>query len=175
MEKNDSSGTGPQDTAFSAPVELFVFNVNKNVDEETMKGYMKDNQGLELLECEKVSHNDARNKSFRVKVNPQDFEKAMKEDTWPYLVRVRQYHQKKNREQFGMTNRMDNRYPMPNRMENRYPMPNRMENGYPIPYMTENGYPMTNRMENGYSMSNRMENGYRMSNRMENSYSNQRY
>ena len=69
-----------------------------------MKGYMKDVQGLNLLECEQVSHNDARSKSFRVKINPNDYELAMKDDTWPYRVRVRPYRHFRNvqTEQFGV-------------------------------------------------------------------------
>ena len=56
-----------------------------------MAGYMKDNRSLELLECVKVSHDDARTRSFRVKVKASDYEKAMSDQTWPYRVKVRQY------------------------------------------------------------------------------------
>ena len=91
-------------TSFSAPVDLFVYNVNTAINVETMKGYMKDNRGLNLIECEQVSHEDARTKIFKVTIEPKDYDLAMKESTWPYRVRVRQYpHFKKlPQEQFGV-------------------------------------------------------------------------
>ena len=63
---------------------------------------MKDSKGLDLLEVVKVSHVEARTKSFRVKVKSEDYEKAMDSETWPSRVRVRPYrHFKQRRDQSG--------------------------------------------------------------------------
>ena len=88
--------------AFAAPVDLFVFNVNKEVSEDGIVKFMKDSKDLEILECAKVSHEDARTQSFRVKVKAEDYDKALNGDTWPYRVRVRVYrHFKQRRESSG--------------------------------------------------------------------------
>ena len=90
------------DKGFAAPIDLFVFNVNNEVTEDAIKNHMKDSKALELIEVVKVSHNDARTKSFRVKVKSEDYEKAMDCETWPSRVRVRPYrHFKQRREQTG--------------------------------------------------------------------------
>ena len=95
--------TGASDEKnFAAPVDLYVFNVNNDVTEEGIKSHMKDAKGLEIIECVKVSHDEARTKSFRVKVKSEDYEKAMSGETWPYRVRVRPYrHFKQKQEQAG--------------------------------------------------------------------------
>ena len=63
---------------------------------------MKESKGLDIIEIEKVSHNEARTKSFKVKVKSGDYEKAMDSQTWPSRVRVRPYrHFKQRREQSG--------------------------------------------------------------------------
>ena len=91
-----------REAAFAAPVDLFVFNVNKEITEEGIISYMKDTKGLEIVECSKVSHTDARTQSFRVKVKAEDYDKALNGDTWPYRVRVRVYrHFKPRRESSG--------------------------------------------------------------------------
>ena len=89
------------DVGFAAPVDLFVFNVNNEVTEEAIKNHMKDSKGLELLEIVKVSHKDARTKSFKVKIKSEDYDKAMDSQTWPSRVRVRPYRHFKQREQPG--------------------------------------------------------------------------
>ena len=63
---------------------------------------MKDSKGLEIIDISKVSHKDARTRSFRVKVKSEDYEKAMDCNTWPSRVRVRPYrHFKQHQEQAG--------------------------------------------------------------------------
>ena len=69
---------------------------------DAIKTHMKDTKGLELEQCEKVSHPDARTSSFRIQVRAEDYEKAMKGETWPYQVRVRPYrHFRQKQEQGG--------------------------------------------------------------------------
>ena len=65
---------------------------------------MKDNQDLNLIECEKGSHEEAKTNSFRVKVTPQDYDKAMKNDTWPFRVKVCEYRHSRSEDQFGVPN-----------------------------------------------------------------------
>ena len=63
---------------------------------------MKGAKGLDLIECVKVSHQEARTKSFRVKIKADDYDKAMSGETWPYRVRVRPYkHFRQKREESG--------------------------------------------------------------------------
>ena len=81
-----------REAAFAAPVDLFVFNVNKEVTKDGIVSFMRSSKDLEILECAKVSHTDARTQSFRIKVKSDDYDKAMSGDTWPYRVRVRVYH-----------------------------------------------------------------------------------
>jgi hypothetical protein len=90
---------------FAAPIDLFVFNVNKDVTEEAIKNHMKDAKELDIIECVTVSHQDARTKSFRVKVKAEDYDKAMSGETRPYRVRVRPYkHFRQRREEGGQFN-----------------------------------------------------------------------
>jgi hypothetical protein len=66
---------------------------------------MKDSKELDIIECVKVSHQDARTKSFRIKVKSEDYDKAMSGETWPYRVRVRPYkHFRQKREDGGQFN-----------------------------------------------------------------------
>ena len=63
--------------------------MNIDVTEDMIKNHMKDSKGLELIEIEKVSHTEARTKSFKVKGKSEDYEKAMDSQTWLSRVRVR--------------------------------------------------------------------------------------
>ena len=80
----------------------FVFNVNKEVTEEGIVSHMKDSKGLEIIECVKVSHTEARTHSFRIKIKAEDYDLSMNGETWPYRVRVRPYrHFRQKREEGG--------------------------------------------------------------------------
>ena len=89
-------GSGDR-TNFAAPVDLFVYGVNKDALGEQIVAFMKETKGLEILECTKVSHDEARAQSFRIKVRSTDYELALKAETWPYRVGVRVYHHFKQR------------------------------------------------------------------------------
>ena len=94
-------GSG-QDSEFAAPVDLFVHNVSKEASGEAIKKHMLENKNLNILEIQKVSHEDARTQSFRVKIKAADYENALKPETWPYRVRVRVYrHFRQKREEGG--------------------------------------------------------------------------
>ena len=62
---------------------------------------MKDSKGLDLLECQKVSHEEARTSSFRIQVKAEDYDRAMLGETWPYRVRVRPYRHFRQRQEAG--------------------------------------------------------------------------
>ena len=62
---------------------------------------MLSSKGLHILECNQVSHPQARTKSFKVKIKAEDYEKAMNGDTWPYRIRVRPYKHFRPREEGG--------------------------------------------------------------------------
>ena len=70
--------TGARDnTEFAAPVDLYMSNVDTNITPEKIQSFMKDHKDITILECVKISHNDARIHSFRVKVNAAEYQKAM--------------------------------------------------------------------------------------------------
>ena len=76
--------------------------MNNEVTEDGIIEHMKDTKGLDIFECSKVSHVDARTKSFRIKVKAADYELSMNSETWPYRVRVRPYkHFRQKREEGG--------------------------------------------------------------------------
>ena len=104
-------GSG-QDARFAAPVDLFVFNVSKEASGDDIVKHMKDTKNLNILECSKVSHEDARTQSFRIKIKAADYEAALLAETWPYRVRVRVYrHFRQKREdggQFGQSQARSN-------------------------------------------------------------------
>ena len=90
------------DKQFAAPVDLFLFNVSKEASGEDIVKHMKDTKDLEILECIKVSHDDARTQSFRIKIKAADYETGLNAETWPYRVRVRVYrHFRQKREDGG--------------------------------------------------------------------------
>ena len=110
QQRRDSSGGKPNwrnslpnvtgegsDKQFAAPVDLFVFNVNKDISEDNIVTYMKDEKNLVITECQKVSHKDARTARFKIKINGADYDKAMMAESWPYRVRVRVYRHFKQR------------------------------------------------------------------------------
>ena len=89
---------GDRGTNFAAPVHIFVANVNKGTDPSAIKDHMKTNKDLEIIDMEKISHENARNDSYRISVKQDDQEKALSADTWPYRVRVRVFrHFRKKR------------------------------------------------------------------------------
>ena len=60
--------------------------------------YMKAEKDMDIIECQKVSHKEARTASFRIKIKGADYDKAMSADSWPYRVRVRVYKHFRNRD-----------------------------------------------------------------------------
>ena len=52
----------------AANIDLFLCNVNKDVTEDHINKFMKENKNIEILDIEKKSHADSRTKSFRVQI-----------------------------------------------------------------------------------------------------------
>ena len=67
-------------------------------DAEKIKEHMK-GKGLDILTIEKVSHEEARNFSFKVSVGFEDKDKALSAEIWPVGVRVRTYRHYRTRDQ----------------------------------------------------------------------------
>ena len=78
-----------------------MYNVNTGVTDDGIVAHMKESKGLEILECVKVSHEEARTQSFRVKVKGEDYDLAMNGETWPYRVRVRPFRHFRQRQDNG--------------------------------------------------------------------------
>ena len=93
-------GTGTN-TQFAAPVDLFVYNVAKNASGEDIVKHMKDTKNLDIIECNRVSHDDARTQIFRIKIKASDYETGLNPETWPYRVRVRVFRHFRQRQEDG--------------------------------------------------------------------------
>ena len=95
---------------FAAPIDIFVAGINKGTEVNAIKDHMRVNKGLEIIDMEKTSHDEARQDSYRISVKKEDEEKALLPETWPHGIRVRVYrHYRKRgdnqdnrgRQQFG--------------------------------------------------------------------------
>ena len=62
---------------------------------------MKEKKKLNLTEVTLMSHENARNKSFKVKIDAGDYERAMSADMWPSGVQVRVFFHRRRREEEG--------------------------------------------------------------------------
>ena len=76
MRQKNISGEDNGDS-FAAPIDLFVSNVNKDIETKTIVDHMKSVKKLEIIECTKISHEEARNASYRIKINAKDHDLAM--------------------------------------------------------------------------------------------------
>ena len=81
---------GDKSASFGAPISLFVANVRQDISMDTIKEFLAKKE-LMIVGIEKISHNEARNASFRVDIKTEDKEKALSGDIWPCGVRVREF------------------------------------------------------------------------------------
>ena len=93
---------GDKSASFGAHEDLFVANVRQDIEGATIKDFLA-RKGLEIVEIEKVSHQEARNASFKVQIKAEDKDKALNGDFWPYGVRFRIYRHYRKKE--GQENR----------------------------------------------------------------------
>ena len=65
------------DGNMAANIDLFMFNVNKDVTEEQIKKCIKKNKNLDIIYLELKSYAECHTKSFRVQIKYSDYEKAI--------------------------------------------------------------------------------------------------
>ena len=70
--------------------ELFIANVDNEVSTSDLEMYVK-SKGFTVEELQCVSHNDAKNKSFRLRVSANEFPKLFEGELWPNGVIVRKF------------------------------------------------------------------------------------
>ena len=68
---------------------LFVYRLDKSTTQEELKNYLV--QSVRVVECERISHSDALNASFKVAVPFSDAQKMLSSDFWPCGVCCRFY------------------------------------------------------------------------------------
>ena len=56
-------------------------------------------KGLTIVSIEKISHEEARNWSFKIGVGYEDRELALSGEIWPFGVRVRQFRNYRTRDE----------------------------------------------------------------------------
>ena len=88
---------------FAAPTDIFVAGINKGTEINAIKDHMKTNKGLEILDMQKISHDEARQDSYRISVRKEDEEKSLLPETWPHGIRVRifKHYRKRGENQEG--------------------------------------------------------------------------
>jgi hypothetical protein len=87
--RTDSSLKGNQPNR-----HLFVYQLDKETTVKELTDYL--NQSVRTLDCSKISHQDARNASFKVTVSRSDAKVMLCPDFWPLDVRCRYYVPPKN-------------------------------------------------------------------------------
>ena len=98
------TGKAKAGTKLASNVDLFVFKINKEVNDNQIVKFMKDNSDLNVLDIELKSNPKAKTKSYRIQIRSSDTEDAMNAYTWHATVRVRPFcHQRYNRGGTGVT------------------------------------------------------------------------
>ena len=67
----------------AAPREIFVYHTHYSTNEDDIKDLINETSKVEVLEVEKRSREGSYFGSFRVKVNREDFDKALQPEHWP--------------------------------------------------------------------------------------------
>ena len=84
----------------AADVNLVASGVSKDATPEQLKNFIVSKginvTDIELLTTHKI---EARSFSYRIAIKPEDYEKALKPDAWPYRVGVRIFRPKRNQNQ----------------------------------------------------------------------------
>lgn len=78
--------------------DLFVFRVMKSVEDSDIEQYIKNQDGVDLVSCERVSHEDAPSKSYHVVLHTMEKSTAMDPEFWPTGVSVRMYFRKRTQD-----------------------------------------------------------------------------
>ena len=78
--------------------DLFVFRVMKSVEDSDIEKYIRNQDGVDLVSCECVSHKDAPSKSYHVVLHTMEKSTAMDPEFWPTGVSVRMYFRKRTQD-----------------------------------------------------------------------------
>ena len=74
----------------SKHIDLFVSRVHNDVDDSDLEKFITD-EGIDAVAMERVSHEDARMKSFKVTIRSADKDKTLKDEFWPEGIMCRQF------------------------------------------------------------------------------------
>ena len=103
LNKNSVHGTAVSTKvkgATAPPDELFISRVDGDTTEADMAEYILE-LGVHIIDLELTSHHEARNKSFKLTVNKNDFYKLLDASLWPDGVKVGRYRKPKNNREYS--------------------------------------------------------------------------
>ena len=87
-------------SATAPPDEIFISRVDGDTTEADMAEYILD-LGVHIIDLELTLHYEARNKSFKLTVNKNDFYKLLDASLWPDGVKVGRYRKPRNNREYG--------------------------------------------------------------------------
>ena len=82
------------------PDELFISRVHGDTTEADMADYILD-LDVHIIDLELTSHHEARNRSFKLTVNKNDFYKLLDASLWPDGVKVGRYRKSRNNREYS--------------------------------------------------------------------------
>ena len=84
----------------SADVNLVASGVSKDATMEQFKDFIV-SKGIKVTDIELLTNfkEEARSFTYRVSIRPEDYEKALNPEVWPYRVGVRPYRQRRRIQQ----------------------------------------------------------------------------
>jgi hypothetical protein len=92
--KTSGEGASAQETMLAADVSLVASGVGKGCTTANLTEFLK-GKGINPVEVEMLTKaevvNEVRTLTFRIAVKPEEYEKALKPEVWPYRVAVRHY------------------------------------------------------------------------------------
>ena len=74
----------------SKHIDLFVSRVHNDVDDSDLEKLITD-EGIDVVAMERVSHEDARMKSFKLTIRSADKDKTLQDEFWPEGIMCRQF------------------------------------------------------------------------------------
>ena len=103
LNKNTVPGTAVSTKvkgATAPPDKLFISRVHGETTETDIAEYILD-LGVHIIDLELTSHYEARNKTFKLTVNKNDFYKLLDALLWPDSVKVVRYRKPKNNHEYN--------------------------------------------------------------------------
>lgn len=77
--------------------DLFVARIDPNTDDDQLKQFIGE-KGLKVLKLERLSHDEAKYKSYKLTIPVDEMSKVFSEDMWPEGCEVRKFFQKRNQD-----------------------------------------------------------------------------